>query len=292
MTEPAVEQPSLMTTTATNEAFHDGGGGGSGSGHPRRGPNDDDDDNNNNSNINPTINPSPSLPAFAPIFALVNNTSTRTTHHPHVRYIFSDDDPDVLTRELAELDPGVDASASDPALNNRAMILDLAADDGANIGGGGGGVCTYDVAWAASLSPSWAVLGAHLSPISPPSSSDGGNGEGRGGRPDRLMLRIEGVEAGGPGGSEGELLLRASGEASTSKQGTPSGSRSGSGSGNGHGQKAAEAEDYAGLVDEFERRMGTLRKVVEAGEERRRKIAVDADADARTPMQVLGEGNS
>ncbi|KAI1077628.1 hypothetical protein F5B20DRAFT_550826 [Whalleya microplaca] len=273
-----------------------------------------------NANLNPNSNPSISInnlppPTFAPLFALVSNTTTRTTHHPHVRYIFSDDDPDILTRELADLvdadpslspNPGTSASASSlhpphshshhprPGQgyrhNHRAMLLDLAP------AGSGAG---YDVAWASSLSPSWAVLGAQLSPISPPSSSDGqshhhdgnpyereGNGNG-GNRPDRLMLRIEGVESSEGGGSGGGSsdFLRASGDMASRQPGSGSASASGHSAGGG--------DDYAGLVDEFDRRMAVLRKVADAGEERRRKIAVDADAAqtaARGPMQGLGVG--
>ncbi|KAH9892058.1 hypothetical protein F4778DRAFT_321722 [Xylariomycetidae sp. FL2044] len=207
-----------------------------------------------------------SRPPFAPIFTLVNNTSTRTTHHPHVRYIFSDDDPDLLTQALAEHDTGIDDSSSDPALANRAMILDLEP----NREGG------YSVAWASSLSPSWAVLHTQLSEISPPSSDeDTGNsnegGEGSG-RPNRLMLRIEGIESGAIGSDSD---LRISGEAS--KQGTASGSGSGSGQ---KDKERAGSEDYTSLVEEFERRLATLRKIVVAGEERRAKMATAQDTQA------------
>ncbi|KAL7620700.1 hypothetical protein AAE478_009695 [Parahypoxylon ruwenzoriense] len=214
-------------------------------------------------------------PPFAPIFTLVNNTSTRTTHHPHVRYIFSDDDPDILTQALAELDPESGESTDNPLLANRAMILDLAPDPS-------GG---YNVAWASSLSPSWAVLDAQLSQISPPSSDGGSNNSNEGGdssgRVDRLMLRIEGVESSALG-SEGEL----SGEAS--RQG--SGSASGGGSGH-HDRERGEVGDYASIVDKFERRMVTLRKIVDAGEERRRKIAADANTTEELMPEVMGEGN-
>ncbi|RYP63299.1 hypothetical protein DL771_009331 [Monosporascus sp. 5C6A] len=191
---------------------------------------------------------------FAPIFTLVNNASTGTTHHPHVHYIFSDDDPDLLTRALTEHhETTVDEAGSGPASSDRAVILDLATDNG-------GG---YHVAWASSLSPSWAVLDAQLSRISPPSSDGGNENDGGGGtdssRPGRLMLRIEGLEGGGLG-SESD---------SRHSQG------SGNGGGSGIAQKDREkgnAEDYCALVDEFEKRMVTLRKVVSASEERRRKV--------------------
>ncbi|KAI1173558.1 hypothetical protein F4777DRAFT_589747 [Nemania sp. FL0916] len=206
-------------------------------------------------------------PPFAPVFTLVNNASTRTTHHPHVRYVFSDDDPDVLTRALADCERTyADESGSDPASANRAMILDLAPNNDGS----------YGVAWASSLSPSWAVLNAHLSQISPPSSDAGyssGSGAGDTGansnsRPERLMLRIEGVETSAPGSSS---ELRISDDAGRQR----SGSASGSGSGHPERDRLGEKEDYTGTLEEFEKRMATLRKVVNAGEDRRKKIAAE-----------------
>lgn len=211
-------------------------------------------------------------PPFAPIFTLVNNTSTHTTHHPHVRYIFSDDDPDVLTQALADLDPELDQSAADPILpHNRAMILDLAPDP---TGG-------YSVAWASSLSPSWAVLDAQLSqiPQSDEESNNGNEGGEGNGRADRLMLRIEGVDSNALG-SEGGI--------------SGAGSRQGSGSGSGggssqHDRERGETHDYTNLVDKFEKRMTTLRKIVDAGEERRQKMAAAAEAYAAPalPQEAL-----
>ncbi|KAI1375445.1 hypothetical protein F4677DRAFT_137963 [Hypoxylon crocopeplum] len=211
-------------------------------------------------------------PPFAPIFTLVNNTSTRTTHHPHVRYIFSDDDPDILTQALAdlELEPGISESTSVPTPpHNRAMILDLEPD---HRGG-------YNIAWASSLSSSWAVLDAQLSQISQPSSDGGSNNGNDGGdsssRADRLMLWID--------GTEGDFLGAEVGL-------SPEASRHGSGSGSSHNDRnRGEPEDYTNLVDKFERQMVTLRKIVDAGEERRRKIAVDAYAPVEPTEEVIGE---
>ncbi|KAI1264870.1 hypothetical protein F5Y18DRAFT_69515 [Xylariaceae sp. FL1019] len=208
-------------------------------------------------------------PPFAPIFTLVDNTSTRTTHHPHVRYIFSDDDPDILSNALAECDfHNTGGNESDPA--NRAMILDLQPDDQ-------GG---YGVAWSSSLSPSWAVLDAQLSHISPPSSEAGSSGNGEGNtakKPDRLMLRIEGIETTNPGSSS---ELRISGE------GTRHGSGSGSASRSGSAHQEHDQEEYAGMLDEFGRRMATLRKVVNASEDRRKKVAAKAGVTEDAPEQT------
>ncbi|KAI3324849.1 hypothetical protein HD806DRAFT_57056 [Xylariaceae sp. AK1471] len=217
-------------------------------------------------------------PPFAPIFTLVNNASTRTTHHPHVRYIFNDDDPDILTQALAECEhSGGDESGLDPALANRAMLLDLAPNED-------GG---YSVAWSSSLSPSWAVLNAQLSQISPPSSDAGhSNGSGAGetsnnnNRPDRLMLRIEGIETSAPSSSS---ELRISGEAGRQR----SGSASGSGSGQRERERSGEVDDYATMMNEFEKRMGTLRKVVNASEDRRKKISSQEAGEENVPAQEV-----
>lgn len=194
---------------------------------------------------------------FQPIYTLLNNSSTRTTHHPQVHYIFSDDDPDILTQALArQHDANMNESASGPAPDHRAILLDLSPDKNGS----------FNVAWATSLSPSWAVLDAQVSRISPPSSDGGGPADRNTNmsqkEPDRLMLRIEGIE-GGSLTSSSELRL----------SDERSGPGSGSGSGSGSGQRAVEAEDYNSLVEDFDKRMAMLRKVVDAGEERQRKIA-------------------
>jgi hypothetical protein len=215
-------------------------------------------------------------PPFAPVFTLVDNASARTTHHPHVRYIFSDDDPDILTRALAECEhANTEELGADLAPANRAMILDLAPNDD-------GG---YSVSWASSLSPSWAVLNAQLSEISPPSSDAGhSNGSGAGdtdtntnSRPGRLMLRIEGVETSTPNSSS---ELRISDE--TSRQRPSSGS--GSGSGHRERERSGEGDDYVSTLDEFEKRMITLRKVVNASEDRRKKIAPQTTGEEHVAM--------
>lgn len=229
-----------------------------------------------------------------------------------MRYIFSDDDPDVLTQALAEHHEATtvgESSTGGSGLaasnnNNRAVILDIATNDD-------GG---YHVAWASSLSPSWAVLDAQLSQISPPSSSDGGNendggaggantnvntntnnpnpnnntGNNSSNKPGRLMLRIEGVEGSSGMGSESDS--RHSGEAGRHLQGSGSAS-GGSGTGSKERGKAPEADDYAALVDEFDKRMVTLRKVVSANEERLQKVGIEpGDAEATESQQGLEGG--
>ncbi|KAI0534700.1 hypothetical protein GGR58DRAFT_46063 [Xylaria digitata] len=220
-------------------------------------------------------------PPFEPVFTLVNSATTRTTHHPYVRYIFSDDDPDILTQALAECERTyADESGSEPAPANRAILLDLASNDDGH----------YSVSWASSLSPSWAVLNAQLSQISP-SSSDAGHGSGSGdtgtdnsNRPNRLMLRIEGVETSPPGSSS---ELRLSNETNQQRSGSASGS--GSGSGQRERERAGDTDDYASMLDEFDKRMATLRNVVNASENRRKKVAAQTEGEEVAAQAAVTE---
>ncbi|KAK8851731.1 hypothetical protein PGQ11_014210 [Apiospora arundinis] len=206
-------------------------------------------------------------PLFAPIYTLVTNTSTRSTHHPHVHYIFNDDDPDILSQALAQQhELNVDDSASDSKSHNRTVLLDVEPDaDGG-----------YKVSWASSLSPSWAVVDAQLSRITPPSEAAGAHTSGNAENPqksDRLMLRIDGIEA-ASAGTEAELRLS-----------SRSGQGSGSGSSLGSSQRDKDTESYSGLVDEFERRMVMLRKMVDSSEERRHKVEAEATAESVPAIQ-------
>lgn len=206
-------------------------------------------------------------PPFAPIYTLVTNTSTRTTHHPHVHYIFNDDDPDILSQALAQQHgPNVDESTSDPKSHNRTVLLDVEPD-------AEGG---YKVSWASSLSPSWAVVDAQLSRITPPSEAEGAHTSDHAPtshKSDRLMLRIDGIEA-ASAGTESELRLS-----------NRSGQGSGSGSSIGSSQREKDNENYSTIVDEFERRMVMLRKMVDSSEQRRQKVDAEADAEPISAIQ-------
>ncbi|KAK8075097.1 hypothetical protein PG997_009760 [Apiospora hydei] len=208
-------------------------------------------------------------PPFAPIYTLVSNASTRTTHHPHVHYIFNDDDPDILSQALAQQHGlNVDESTSDPRSNNRTVLLDVEPDaDGG-----------YKVSWASSLTPSWAVVDAQLSRIAPPSEAEGARPSDHvenSQKSDRLMLRIDGIEAAPiAAGTESELRLS-----------NRSGQGSGSGSSIGSSQREKDSESYSTLVDEFERRMVTLRKMVDSSEERRQKLEAEANAEPVSAIQ-------
>lgn len=222
--------------------------------------------------------------SFSPLFALLTSTShpsqKPTLHHPSVHYIFADDDPEILTEALArhhltpeELegeDPESDQAGQQEgrrdAPNDRAILLDLTSGPS----GPGGGL---QVSWASSLTPDWAVVGARVSGrvddddgLSPQPQRDA---EGTG----SLILRVEGVavEAAPPG---------------TVPPGAPPGKGPGSleggepqpGANRPQQHQRSPSDEYPGLIEEFERRMGVMRRVVDTGEERRRKTEADAPA--------------
>ncbi|KAF4820287.1 hypothetical protein CGCSCA5_v004271 [Colletotrichum siamense] len=177
----------------------------------------------------------PATPKLDPagFFTLVSNASTNTTHHPTVRYIFADDDPDVLTSALAAQHAANQAlSASSAAAagappNNRAILLDVVpGEDG-----------RWTVASAASLSADFAVTQASI-------ERQEGEKEGGG-----MVLKIDGVEGEGSGGAGG----------ADKAESLPSSNSAVAKSG---------GEEYGPLLEDFERKMTVLRRVVKAGEGR------------------------
>lgn len=183
----------------------------------------------------------PPPPPFEPLFALLTNTTTGTTVHPKIHYIFSDDDDASIPMDAH----GEDNNASGE--QHRGLVVDLvptAAHDG------------WAVSCASSLGPDFAVTTTDLSK----QQSDGGNGGSEpsnpgGGGAGSLMLQIEGV-------SRDPIDLRSS-------EAIGSGSLPSSGSGSG----AVGREDVETLADDFRRRMGVLKKVVGEGEKRRAVMA-------------------
>ncbi|KAF5518883.1 hypothetical protein CGCA056_v009479 [Colletotrichum aenigma] len=181
----------------------------------------------------------PATPKLDPagFFTLVSNASTNTTHHPTVRYIFADDDPDVLTSALAAQHAANQASSSSSSAaaagtptNNRAILLDVVpGEDG-----------RWTVASAASLSADFAVTQASI-------ERQEGEKEGGG-----MVLKIDGVEGegAGVGGGADKAESLPSSNSAVAKSGR---------------------EEYGPLLEDFERKMSVLRKVVKAGEGRAEK---------------------
>ncbi|KAL6877064.1 hypothetical protein J3F83DRAFT_436012 [Trichoderma novae-zelandiae] len=178
---------------------------------------------------------SASLPPFEPIFTLLTNTTTNTTVHPRVHYVFSDDDASAIFT----------APQTDPL--HRALVVDLAPPAAPN--------GKWSVSWASSLTPDFAVTGSQLSLQQHGSSGGGGGGAAAGNDTDNgaetgstsVVLRVEGVER------------------------EPVSSRPNSLPASGSG--IVGRENIEQLVEEFRRRMGVLKKVVDEGERRKDAMA-------------------
>lgn len=218
----------------------------------------------------------PSTPNFTQLFTTVTSTThpsnKSTTHHPTVHYIFADDDPDILTEALAhhhrtaeaEEQPDEDHPEEHPP-TERAVVLDIVPSPSAPAG--------YEVAWASSLAPDWAVVSARVG------RTDGsggalqqGSGGGGGGM---LTLQIEGVsvERSGPTPSSSRGKLGSSPVEGDGKAGR------GSAAGKQQNPEHQPSEEYPALMDEFDQRMDVLRRVVEAAEVRRRTMEAAARGD-------------
>ncbi|KAL7821919.1 hypothetical protein V8C26DRAFT_391387 [Trichoderma gracile] len=172
---------------------------------------------------------SASFPPFEPIFTLLTNTTTNTTVHPRVHYLFSDDDASAIFT----------APQTDPL--HRALVVDLAPPSEPN--------GKWSVSWASSLTPDFAITSSQLS-LQQHGSSGGAAAADNGNEntaTTSVMLRVEGVER------------------------EPVGSRPNSLPASGSG--IVGRENVEQLVEEFRRRMGVLKKVVEEGERRKEAMA-------------------
>ncbi|KAM0329325.1 hypothetical protein ACHAQA_004630 [Verticillium albo-atrum] len=227
----------------------------------------------------------PSHPPLDPagFFTLVSNTkfgatasTSQQTHHPRIQYIFSDDDPTLLTAALADSHARNQAASSSSHSStkpkNHAILVDVApAEDGK-----AGDVASWRVTSASSLSGDFAVTDARITKMEDSSAAKGGKADGDGDSDAEedsggaLMLKIEGVEM------TGEDTTGILGE---SLPGSQSSVKSGGGK-----------EDYAALLEEFDKQMVVLKKVVAAGEERAVKMeSASVEDPAQTEHQHEGE---
>ena len=208
---------------------------------------------------------------MAPLFALLASSDhpsqRQTTHHPTIHYIFADDDPETLSTALAQhsLDADEDEPDEQPDSvrpGDRAIILDMApTSDGTGL----------EVAWASSLSPDWAVVSAQVSRME---GRDGGNTPAAENNP-ALMLKIEGV---GIEPSPGTIVP-------WGKTPSPEAELQSSG-GSGSRQPPAGSDEYPGLLADFDKRMGLLRRVVESSAERQRQLETGGDVYDEDPTQT------
>ncbi|KAH6990689.1 hypothetical protein BKA56DRAFT_214201 [Ilyonectria sp. MPI-CAGE-AT-0026] len=152
-------------------------------------------------------------------------------------------------------DPSVLAAATTADPSHRALVVDLAPAPASDPG-------RWAVSWASSLSPNFAVTGSSVA-VQQNESDDAGEDDRRGGA---LMLRVKGVEH-EPVDMRPDSLPN-----------------SGSGA-------ALGREDVEGLAEDFRRRMGVLKKVVDEGEKRRAVLGpqLDEAEDNDTPEVAIVE---
>ena len=179
-----------------------------------------------------------SRPSLTPFFTLISDSTTSTTHHPTVHYIFSDDDSSLITDAALHIHdelfpPHELRSPRTPRAStattrrrekdkDRFILLTLTPD-------------AQGIESAHSMTPDWQVLNASIGTA--PTLDDGKDGgvdrgeEAEGSWEKGMMVRIEGVER---RGTEIEKGLN-------------------------------EDVGLDELIEIYGRRVGELRKVVEAG---------------------------
>lgn len=113
---------------------------------------------------------------FRPFFTLIEEAETGEHHHPSVHYVFSDDDPDIITSAVVEsLYAEQRTEKRDVPMQERFVLLDVASDG-------------RTIASAQSLGSSWQISNTVVSQA--PSWTDAGPDQALGG----LMLRVKGTE--------------------------------------------------------------------------------------------------
>ena len=199
-----------------------------------------------------------------------HSSQRQTVHHPTVHYIFADDDPDILTAALAYHHSEQDATSSpdndergyNREPRDRAVILDMAPSSNGN---------GLQVACASSLSPDWAVVSAQVMRMEDQANSSSGsaNAAFTASSPSihtgPLMLKIEGTAIEPSSSSSSGISLSATPEGDVQSSMTGKGKQAAT--------PAPAPEEYPTLVQDFERRIGVLKKVAEAGSERQRRIS-------------------
>lgn len=222
----------------------------------------------------------------AGFFVHVNNTkfgdtasTAPLTHHPRVQYIFADDDPAVLSAALADAHTRNTASTSSARANptrEHGILVDVEPVTDPKTGKHTG---EWRIASASSLSGDFAVTEAKMTRIDDSSSAAavGGGGGSKslkpGAEPDAggtMMLKIDGVE----------MTDDDNGPGTDSLPGSQSADRSVSG----------DKEDYGALIEEFDKHMAMIKKIVAAGQTRAAKNAgVDEVRQPDTKKDLDGE---
>jgi hypothetical protein len=139
---------------------------------------------------------------FHPFFTLITDATTGETYHPSTYYVFSDDDPDVLTTaSLHALDSYSPQATGSPSQATHSSNLREGAAEGDEVTDSERYIIVdlapsgTQIHAAKSLSPEWAITGADIrgAPTFQASEDTEGPGGGEG-----LMLVLEGMGIQGP----------------------------------------------------------------------------------------------
>ncbi|KAH6677039.1 hypothetical protein F5X68DRAFT_193658 [Plectosphaerella plurivora] len=191
----------------------------------------------------------------AGFFVHVNNTkfgdaspSAEKTYHPHIQYIFADDDPAVLSAALADAhtrNTASTASARANPMREHGVLVDVEPITDPKTGKPTGG---WKVASAGSISGDFAVTEAQITRMDDSSSA--------------AAVAKAGAEA----DIGGTMWLKLHGVEMTDDDDLPADSLPGSQSAD--KSVSGEKEDYSGLIEEFDRQMVIIKKIMAAGKAR------------------------
>ena len=74
------------------------------------------------------VNPTASGDSFQPLFVVVRDATTGEYHHPHVHYIFEDDEPELVTGAIIESVEQETASPSRMQNEERLVLINMSKD--------------------------------------------------------------------------------------------------------------------------------------------------------------------
>ena len=220
----------------------------------------------------PTIRAHPPVPVLKPYYSVISDATKSSTSpetcYPRVRYIFNDDDPDLLTEAFStqhgathpeiskprasaptpgESRTGAASRAERPSVPDRALLLDL------DITPDGQG---YTVACATSLTADWAVTSAQVQHLQ--TGPSGGIPGDEGDQTMALHIQGSGLPTGLLGNAGTPPITNVLPELDKAAASLPR-----------DGKLTHPGGDYDTLVRSFERRMAFLQSVARNSEEKK-----------------------
>lgn len=196
-------------------------------------------------------------------YTVVYDSSPSTfpeVYYPRVRYVFDDDDPELLSCALSAQHRLLGEENAEEGGRSRAILLDFSNIDGGN----------YEVTRASSLSADWIVTDTRLSHMD--ATPSGANIESQGDEP--WMLVIEGVD----------MLATVDSHtrhASADLSSKPAHRHTSFGK----EKSDVPREDYISLIRSFNIRMGLLRHLIHNSDDGQRPLSSSDTGKDDTPIQ-------